>query len=894
LFHHIAAEQAAPSVLPSQFTLSDRQRLEAFAKALQQVIDRHDILRTAVIWQGLDEPLQVVWRKAELSMEQVHPDPRNGDIARQLREHFDIRHSRLDLTRAPLMQLVFAEDEACQRWVVMLRFHHMALDHTTLEVVRHEIQAYLLDQPDTLGAAIPYRNYVAQARLGVSREEQEAFFHDMLGDVDEPTLPFGVSDVQGDGQPVKEATCVLPSTLSLRLRASARQLGVSAASLHHLAWAQVLGKVSGKQDVVFGTVLMGRMLGGEGTERALGMFINTLPLRVVVNEQGVRAGVRATHARLTELLGHEHASLALAQRCSGVAAPTPLFSALLNYRHSAPASVSEQARQAWQGIDALSSEERTNYPLTLNIDDLGDGFSLNVLAVADIDAQRVCDYMQTVLSHLVEALESAPDSAVCGLPIVPEAERRQLLVAFNDTARDYPQQQTVHGLFEAQVRNNPEACAAIHDGVALSYTELNTRANRLARHLLGLGVQPGDRVAILLERSHDLLASQLAVLKCAAVYVPMDINAPVERQSFMIEDSRARVLLTHSQVSLTTSAQRIDLDGLTLERLKGTDLALPQSSESVAYIMYTSGSTGTPKGVLVPHRAISRLVINNGYADFNAQDRVAFASNPAFDASTLDVWAPLLNGGCVVVIGQHDLLSPLNFQRLLLEQSVSVLWMTAGLFHQYASGLGEAFSRLRYLIVGGDVLDPAVIGRVLANNPPQHLLNGYGPTEATTFSATYEITSVGNGSIPIGKPVGNSRLYVLDNQGQPAPLGVAGELYIGGQGVARGYLHRDELTLEKFVADPFDSDPQARLYRTGDLVRWRADGNLEYLGRNDEQVKIRGFRVELGEIEARLAEHTEVREAVVLCRQDAPGDKRLVAYVTVQQPETALDIEQLR
>nr|UXB95126.1 non ribosomal peptide synthetase [Pseudomonas syringae] len=895
LYHHIAAEQGDPYVLHSQFTLSDRQRLEAFAKALQQVIDRHDILRTAVIWQGLDEPLQVVWRKAELSMEQVHPDPRNGDIARQLRERFDIRHWRLDLTRAPLMQLVFAEDEACQRWVVMLRFHHMALDHTTLEVVRHEIQAYLLDQPDTLGAAVPYRNYVAQARLGVSREEQEAFFREMLVDVDEPTLPFGVRDVQGDGQPVKEATCVLPSTLSLRLRASARQLGVSAASLHHLAWAQVLGKVSGKQDVVFGTVLMGRMLGGEGTERALGMFINTLPLRVVVGDQGVRAGVRTTHARLTELLGHEHASLALAQRCSGVAAPTPLFSALLNYRHSAPAMVSEQAMQAWQGIDALSSEERTNYPLTLNIDDLGDGFSLNVLAVADIDAQRVCDYMQTVLSHLVDALESAPDSTVCDLPVLPEAERRQLLVAFNDATRDYPQQQTVHSLFEAQVRACPEACAAIHDGVVVSYAELNTRANRLARHLLGLGVQPGDSVAILRERSLDLLASQLAVLKCAAVYVPLDINAPVERQSFMIEDSQARVLLTHSQVLLTTGAQRVDLDCLMLERLKGTDLALPpQSSESVAYIMYTSGSTGTPKGVLVPHRAISRLVINNGYADFNAQDRVAFASNPAFDASTLDVWAPLLNGGCVVVIGQNDLLSPLNFQRLLLEQSVSVLWMTAGLFHQYASGLGEAFSRLRYLIVGGDVLDPAVIARVLANNPPQHLLNGYGPTEATTFSATYEITSVGNGSIPIGKPVGNSRLYVLDNQGQPVPLGVPGELYIGGQGVARGYLNRDELTLEKFVADPFDSDPQAQLYRTGDLVRWRTDGNLEYLGRNDEQVKIRGFRVELGEIEARLAEHSEVREAVVLCRQDAPGDKRLAAYVTARQPESVLDIEHLR
>ncbi len=428
----------------------------------------------------------------------------------------------------------------------------------------------------------------------------------------------------------------------------------------------------------------------------------------------------------------------------------------------------------------------------------------------------------------------------------------------------------------------------------MSYTELNTRANRLARHLLGLGLQPGDSVAILLERSHDLLASQLAVLKCAAVYVPLDVNAPVERQAFMIEDSQASVLLTLSQMSMTTSTQRVDLDRLMLNGLDDDDLALAQSSESVAYIMYTSGSTGTPKGVLVPHRAISRLVINNGYADFNAQDRVAFASNPAFDASTLDVWAPLLNGGCVVVIGQHDLLSPLNFQRLLLEQSVTVLWMTAGLFHQYASGLGEAFSRLRYLIVGGDVLDPAVIGRVLANNAPQHLLNGYGPTEATTFSATYEIMSVDNGSIPIGKPVGNTRLYVLDSQGQPVPLGVPGELYIGGQGVAKGYLNRAELSATQFIVDPFSERVDALMYRTGDLVRWRADGNLEYLGRNDDQVKIRGFRVELGEIEARLAEHADVREAVVLCRQDAPGDKRLVAYVTAQQSEPALDIEHLR
>nr|UXB95131.1 non ribosomal peptide synthetase [Pseudomonas syringae] len=892
LYHHIAAEKGDPYLLQATFALRDPAHIRRFAEGLQAMIDRHDILRTALVWEGLEQPLQVALRRVELSMEQITLAPDGGDIVAQLQNRFDPRECRLDLSQAPLIHLAFAEDSENQRWVAILLFHHIALDHTALDVMSAEMLAHLQGSAAQLPAAMPYRNYVGQARLGVSREQHETFFREMLGDVDEPTLPFGLLEVQGDGQGIKEVRHALAADLCQRLRTQARQLGVSAASLHHLAWARVLGSASGREDVVFGTVLLGRMQSGLGADRALGMFINTLPLRVDVGTCAVRQAVRQTHARLTALLGHEHAPLVLAQRCSAVAAASPLFSALLNYRHSPAREASGGER--WADTQVLGVRERTNYPLTLSVDDQGDGFLLSVQVAAGFDGQRICGYMQTALNHLVEALESAPDSAVRDLSVVPEAERQQLLVAFNDTARDYPQQQTVQGLFEAQVRARPEACAAIHDGIAVSYAELNTRANRLARHLLGLGVQPGDSVAILLERSLDLLASQLAVLKCAAVYVPLDVNAPVERQSFMIEDSHARVLLTHSHVSLTAGAPRIDLDSLTLDGMKDTDLALPQSSESVAYIMYTSGSTGTPKGVLVPHRAISRLVINNGYADFNAQDRVAFASNPAFDASTLDVWAPLLNGGCVVVIGQNDLLSPLNFQRLLLEQAVTVLWMTAGLFHQYASGLGEAFSRLRYLIVGGDVLDPAVIGRVLANSPPQHLLNGYGPTEATTFSATYEITSVGNGSIPVGKPVGNSRLYVLDSQGQPVPLGVPGELYIGGQGVARGYLNRDELTLEKFVADPFDSDPQARLYRTGDLVRWRADGDLEYLGRNDDQVKVRGFRVELGEIEARLAEHADVREAVLLCRQDAPGDKRLVAYVTARQPETVLDIEHLR
>ncbi|MCE6981585.1 hypothetical protein EI534_30375, partial [Pseudomonas frederiksbergensis] len=639
LYHHLAAGQGDPYVLQALFGADRRSRLDDFTQALQGVIDRHDILRTSVVWEGLDEPMQVVWQEATLALEEVVLDSADGDIEWQLQQRFDTQHHRLDVRQAPLMRLVCAQDRDNDRWVAILLFHHMALDHAALEVVQHEMQAFLLGQADALPEAVPYRNYVAQVRLGVSGDAHEAFFREMLADVDEPTLPLGFAEVPKREPAIEEVQLPVEASLSRRLRAQARQLGVSAASLHHLAWARVVGGVSGKQDVVFGTVLMGRMQGGDGADRALGMFINTLPLRVKLSGQGVREGVKTTHAGLTALLGHEHASLALAQRCSGVPAPTPLFGSLLNYRHSGTAQVATaQALEAWEGLHTLGGAEGTNYPLTLSVDDLGEGFSLSVLALSEIGAQRIGDYMLTALESLVQALEQTPEMPLPQLNILSSAKRRQLLMDFNATTRRYPQDKTVHALFEAQAQTSPDAPAAAHNGHGLTYAELNSRANRLARHLIGLGVQPGDRVAMLLERSLELLVSQLAILKCAAAYVPLDVNAPLERQGFMVQDSGARIVLTLSTTTAPEDTLRVDLDTVALDAEAADDLGLVQSAESVAYVMYTSGSTGTPKGVLVPHRAISRLVINNGFAEFNAQDRVAFASNPAFDASTLDVW----------------------------------------------------------------------------------------------------------------------------------------------------------------------------------------------------------------------------------------------------------------
>ncbi|QOQ77658.1 amino acid adenylation domain-containing protein [Pseudomonas poae] len=871
LYHHLATTEGDPYVLQVQFRFADQTAVDAFIRALHSVIERNDILRTSILWEGLDEPVQVVLRQAPLAVERI--DVHGVDALAQLQQRFDPRHYRLDLSRASLMHFGYAEQQG--GYVGILLLHHILLDHTALQVLVEEMSASLAGTGAQLPDAVQYRNYVAQARLGVTQAQHEAFFSDMLGDIDEPTLAFGLQDVNGDGSGIVEAHLPLAPALSHGLREQARQLGVSTASLVHLAWAQVLAQVSGQHDVVFGTVLLGRMQGGEGADRALGMFINTLPLRVSLGAVSVQAGVRATHARLAQLLGHEHASLSLAQRCSGVPGSLPLFSTLLNYRHSAPGEAPGDSPFAASGIEILSSEERSNYPLVLNVDDLGSGFALTVQGVASVDVQRVGSYMLTALGHLVAALQQAPTTALQAVSILPAGERHQLLVDFNATAREYPSQLTVHQLFEAQALARPEAVAAVHGALSLSYRDLNRRANRLAHHLINQGVQPGESVAIALPRSLDLLVCQLAILKCAAVYVPLDVNAPLERQAFIVQDSGAhRVLNTLADLNLDAQSPR------------NPDLA--QSSQSVAYIMYTSGSTGAPKGVQVPHRAVSRLVLNNGYADFNDRDRVAFASNPAFDASTLDVWAPLLNGGCVVVVEHAVLLSQAAFASLLQEQAVSVLWMTAGLFHQYADALLPVFRQLRYLIVGGDVLDPQVIGRVLKHGKPRHLLNGYGPTEATTFSTTFEITALGEGGIPIGRPIANAQAYVLDARQQPLPLGVVGELYIGGAGVAKGYLNQPQLTAEKFIPNPFG---EGQLYRTGDLASWQADGTLLYQGRNDLQVKIRGFRIEPGEIESCLAAFPGVKDAVVLAREDEPDDKRLVAYYTAQ---AALNIQALR
>ncbi|CAH4016929.1 non-ribosomal peptide synthetase [Serratia marcescens] len=870
LFHHLLAERGDPYQLSAVLRFDSRARLDAWLAAMQQVIDRHDILRTAFITQGVSSPVQVVWRKAELSLRELRLNPAEGEIGSRLTAVFDPRRVRPDLTRAPLLSFVAAQGEEGS-WCVLQQWHHLIGDHSTLAVMQEEINLILAGRGDELAKAPPFRNAVAQARLGVSKAEHEQFFRTMLADIDEPSLPFGLSDVHGEGRDISTAHLALPHALNQQLRRQARRLGVSLASLCHLAWAQVLARATGRDEVVFGTVLLGRMQAGDGAERALGLFINTLPLRLDVNEVGAESAVLQAHIRLSGLLAHEHAPLALAQRCSGVAAGTPLFSALLNYRHN-----SGEDTALPTGVTLLDSQERTNYPFVLSVEDGGDSLGLTAQVRQPIEAQRVCGYMAQALSALAQALEQAPQTPVCELEVMPDEEYALQLCRWNHTAEAYPADTCVHELFEQQARQTPQAIALIQDAQRLSYAQLNARANRLAHRLIERGVQPGDRVAVRLARSIELVCAQLAVIKAGAAYVPIDPQLPAVRQAWIADDSGACLMLTDAVGD--EGIPQLTVEDREAEGHDGNP-ALRVSSGATAYIMYTSGSTGTPKGVMTPHQGITRLVRNNRYAAFDADDRIAFAANPAFDASTMEVWAALLNGGALVVIAPEVMMEAERLAAELQRHRITTLFLTTALFNQYVHSISGALAQLKYLISGGEKEDPGAYARLLQERGPVHLIHAYGPTETTTFATTARIERAeGEARLPIGKPIGNTRAYLLDARGRPVPMGAVGELHIGGVGVALGYLNRPELTAQRFLSDPFNPVGGGRMYRTGDLARYLPDGSLEYQGRCDQQIKLRGFRIEPGEIEVQLAASPWVREAVVqVCSTE--HHPRLVAWI---------------
>jgi len=889
LFHHLLNERIDTYVLLTLFELSSSDQIGRFIDALQKVMDRYEILRTAIVWENVPRPVQVVYREVCLPVERYSLEPMRDPVD-QIRHRMRPEFQALNLRQAPLMRVQIFTNETGGSQFALLQLHHMICDHESWDVVVSEAMAIMENRELKPVGVVKYRDYVVSELARPRLREAEEFFLQKLGTVEVVSAPFGLIDVHGDGSELSEQRALLDQSLARRARHSAKQLGVSVSRLFHAAWAMIVAHTSGNDDVVFGTVL-GVRGSGSHRQRGRGLFVNTLPLRVRLNNISARELVELTDRELKALLSYQHAPLTLAQRSSGCSGSGPLFTAVLNYRYSVGHGVVDPKAGCPEGswvARVLTHQYRTNYPVGMTIDNLGEDFALIAQTDRRIEPIRLVEYLHMALLSLVDALERMPQKRALDLEILPRNERLRVLNNFNMPRTIHPGERLIHELFEERVRNNPDAIAVIYEGDARTYSQLNRAANQLAGHLIGAGVRPEDLVGICVERSIELVVGLLGILKAGGAYVPLDPDYPTERLKYILEDASPRLLITQSKLrkrftqnSLPTILLDHDWNVIAEQSSENRDsVSLGLRPSHRAYVIYTSGSTGQPKGVMVEHRSVVNLWwgLKELYRQSDECFSIAMNASFTFDASVKQ-FIQLLSGCTLVPVPQECRWDVSKLGSFFEDNQIHGIdctpsqlkaWLSGGLFERKACPL-------RVVLVGGENIDAELWGQ-LSRIPKIAFYNVYGPTECTVDATFGRIAS--DGADPsIGRPMENKRIYIVDRAGRLVPIGVVGEMYIGGEGLARGYLHRAALTADRFIADPFTDDPQARVYRTGDLARWCNDGTVDYIGRNDQQVKVRGFRVELGEIEAHLLQHPDVKQAAVLAHDDGQAGTRLTAYI---------------
>jgi amino acid adenylation domain-containing protein len=972
LFHSLYAPSSGVYVEQMSFDLSGTLNVSAFTQAWQQVIDRHSILRTAFVWEKLKKPLQVVGRQVKLSWEEhnwqgVSPIEQQERLKNLLQAE---RKQGFELSKAPLMRLTLIQlTEATYH--LIWSHHHLLLDGWSTQLIFKEVIAYYegfcQGQQLSLERPRPYRDYIAWLQQQ-DLSQAEAFWREKLKGFTAPT-PLSVDQIFRTLPDQKEDYEEQEIRLSARTTAALQSLGqqqhLTLNTLVQGAWALLLSRYSGEEDVVFGATVSGRSSALAKVESMVGLFINTLPIRVqVASEESLLTWLQQLQAQQTEARQYEYSSLVDIQGWSDVPRDMPLFESIVVFENY-PLEAHPRERVVDLEIGNVRAFEKTNYPLTA-IALPGLELVLKVLydchRFDSATITRMLGHFQTVLESMV----ANPKQRLCELSLLTEGERHQLLKAWNKTKAEYPQDRCLHQLFEAQVERTPNAIAAVFENQQITYQELNARANQLAHDLQKLGVEPEVLVGICVERSLDMIIGILGILKAGGAYVPLDPAYPKERLAFMLEDAQVSVLLTQQrllEILPEYRAEIICLDAdwkaiqanncsliensapqppllraglirfpetrpelkfransssplkwtkerpISCSRLQPT-LAMSQgidsladlaavnqpclsregvkslNSSNLAYVIYTSGSTGKPKGVQISHRALVNFLCSMRLAPgLTEQDVLLSVTTLSFDIAGLELYLPLIVGARVVIASREVAADGIRLSELLTHSSATVMQATPATWRLLLAAGWQGNKPLK-ILCGGEALSRELANQLLTRC--DSLWNLYGPTETTIWSTIYQVKS-GDGLVSIGRAIANTQVYILDHRLQPTPVGVPGELYIGGAGVARGYLNRPELTAERFIPNPFSKQPEARLYKTGDLARYLPNGDIEYLGRIDHQVKIRGFRIELGEIETALAQYPGVEQAVVLAREDSPGLQRLVAYVVPREEQT-LDV----
>jgi amino acid adenylation domain-containing protein/non-ribosomal peptide synthase protein (TIGR01720 family) len=637
----------------------------------------------------------------------------------------------------------------------------------------------------------------------------------------------------------------------------------------------------------------------------VGYFVNPVALRSTIDRTEVfLALLRSVQLTLVDALDHAaypFSCLARDLKTQRTQDRSPVFQVLFDYKSrnlvSAPVNGARAHALVFEPLKEIRQEGE--YELVLETwETENGGFSLMIAYDPNLFEQETMERLTGHLEMLVESAVANPEQPISAMEMLTESESGRWLREWNDVATEYPRGKTIHQLFEGHAEKTPEAIAVVHEGRRLTYGELNRKSNQVAHYLRSAGVKTETMVGLCMERSPEMLVAMLGILKAGGVYLPVDPDYPQTRMRFMFEDAKVRIVLTQQCLlerltDLVLPGCCCALDTQDMD-FSADNLTVAQSPQNLAYVIYTSGSTGNPKGITIPHEAVVRLVRNTNYISIRPDDNFAQASNASFDAATFEIWGALLNGARLTIIPRNDSLNHEVFAKRLKDESITTLFVTTALFNQYVRNNPEIFHSLRYVLFGGEAVDPTAVRHLLESKPPQHLLHVYGPTENTTFSSWHSVATVRPDAVtvPIGKSIANTRMYVLDDDLNLVPPGVIGELYIGGVGLARCYLNRPANTAECFVPDPFGTTGD-RLYRSGDRVRCLANGDIEFVGRGDFQVKIRGFRVELSEIEAELLGQASVKECVVELRQ-TDGRKQLVAYLAFDETFREPDVSALR
>jgi amino acid adenylation domain-containing protein len=893
--HHLEPTIASYN-LPVAVRLTGPLDVGTLEESLNEVVRRHDSLRTSFpVWEG--RPVQVIGPVGQADLREIDltdfpPEARETEAARLASGEANLP---FDLAQGPLFRaklLRLCEEEH----VLIVTMHHIVSDGWSVGILMRELAA--LYEAFRLGRPSPL------PELPIQYADYSLWQQDWLrGDVLQAELDYWKSRLDGIPALIEVATdrprsavrslrgaslsAILPPGLLERLKALSRSENSTLFMTLLAAFQVLLSRYTGLDDIPVGSPIAGRTQ--VETEGLIGFFVNTLVLRGDLSgDPSFRQLLARVRETALEAFAHQDLPFEkLVEELQPVRTPsqTPLFQILFQVATSPREEPKfPDLKVSWFPFQTESAK----FDLSLSVIDRPDRFSTVIEYRTDLYDRETIRRMLGHWQVLLTGIATDPDRPISDIPLIGDAERRQILVDWNATKCGYPREKSVAEVFEAQAAATPDAIALLFEAERMTYAELNTRANRLAHCLRDRGVSAETPVGVFLERSPDLVVALLAILKAGGAYVPLDPSYPRERLGLLIRETGMGLLLTDGGLAnrLPTgdgfSILRLESEAGAIRAQPGENVPSTASGDSVAYVMYTSGSTGTPKGVLVPHRGILRLVKGVEYVRIGPEDVFLQLAAISFDASTFELWGALLNGArCVLFPGRVPM--PSDLRSVIAQHHVSILWLTASLFDAIVDKDAAALSGIRHLLIGGEALSVEHVRRALESLPTTQITNGYGPTESTTFACCYRIPNrlpESVHSIPIGRPISNTRAYILDRRRQPVPVGIAGELHIGGDGLARGYLDNPELTAEKFILDPFSREPGERLYRTGDLARYRSDGQIEFLGRLDKQLKIRGFRVEPGEIEAVVAGHPAVASAVVVAREDVPGDRRLVAYLT--------------